>query len=59
MAALARRLGTADAVVVGLSSMIGAGLFGAFGPAAAAAGAALPVALLVAAVIAFCNAESS
>jgi APA family basic amino acid/polyamine antiporter len=31
---LARRLGTTDAVVIGLGSMIGAGVFAAFGPAA-------------------------
>jgi basic amino acid/polyamine antiporter, APA family len=31
--ALARRLGTADAVVIGLGSMIGAGVFSAFDPA--------------------------
>ena len=37
-AALARRLGTGDAVVIGLGSMIGAGVFAALGPAAAAAG---------------------
>lgn len=34
---LARRLGTGDAVVIGLGSMIGAGIFAAFAPAAAAA----------------------
>ncbi|MCY4036091.1 MAG: amino acid permease, partial [bacterium] len=35
---LARRLGTGDAIVVGLGSMIGASVFIAVGPAAAAAG---------------------
>ena len=40
--ALARRLGTGDAVVIGLSSMIGAGVFSAFAPAAQAAGSAAP-----------------
>ena len=39
--ALARRLGTGDAVVIGLGSMIGAGVFSAFAPAAAAAGSGL------------------
>ena len=34
---LARRLGTGDAVVIGLGSMIGAGVFAAFAPAAEAA----------------------
>lgn len=56
---LARRLGTADAVVIGLSSMIGAGVFAAFAPAAAAAGTGLLIGLAVAAVVAYCNAMSS
>ncbi|MCK2212477.1 APC family permease [Actinomadura sp. ATCC 31491] len=56
---LARRLGTADAVVVGLSAMIGAGVFAAFAPAAAAAGPWLPLSLALAAVVAYCNATSS
>jgi APA family basic amino acid/polyamine antiporter len=56
---LARRLGTGDAVVVGLSAMLGAGVFVAFTPAAAAAGRGLLVGLGVAAVIAFCNAVGS
>ncbi|MET9018908.1 APC family permease [Actinopolymorpha sp. NPDC004070] len=56
---LARRLGVTDAVVIGLGSMIGAGVFAAFGPAAAAAGAGLIVGLVVAAVIAYCNATAS
>jgi APA family basic amino acid/polyamine antiporter len=56
---LARRLGTTDAVVVGLSAMLGAGVFVAFAPAAEAAGRGLLVGLAVAAVIAFCNAVAS
>ncbi|MEU5990520.1 APC family permease [Spirillospora sp. NPDC047418] len=56
---LARRLGTGDAVVIGLGSMIGAGVFAAFGPAARAAGAGLLIGLAVAAVIAYCNAVAS
>lgn len=56
---LARRLGTTDAVVIGLGSMIGAGVFAAFTPAAAAAGSGLLVGLVVAAFVAFCNATSS
>ncbi|MEU7901463.1 APC family permease [Actinoplanes sp. NPDC049118] len=59
MTELARRLGTTDAVVVGLSAMIGAGVFAAFGPATAAAGAWLPLALALAALVAYCNAVSS
>jgi basic amino acid/polyamine antiporter, APA family len=56
---LARRLDTADAVVIGLGSMIGAGVFSAFGPAARAAGAGLLIGLGVAAAIAYCNATAS
>ena len=56
---LARRLGTGDAVVIGLGAMIGAGVFAAPGPAAAAAGSWLLVGLLVAAVVAYANATSS
>ena len=57
--ALARRLGTGDAVVIGLSSMIGAGVFSALAPAAAAAGTGLLVGLAVAAAVAYCNAVAS
>src|SRR5690349_22886600 len=57
--ALARRLGVGDAVVIGLGSMIGAGVFAAFGPAARAAGTGLLVGLLIAALIAYCNAVAS
>jgi basic amino acid/polyamine antiporter, APA family len=56
---LARRLGTADAVVIGLGSMIGAGVFAAFAPAARAAGAGLLIGLAIAAFVAYCNATSS
>lgn len=57
--ALARRLGTGDAVVIGLGSMIGAGVFSAFAPAAAAAGTYLLVGLALAAGVAYCNAVAS
>ncbi|MGW3965017.1 APC family permease [Amycolatopsis sp. NPDC005003] len=57
--ALNRRLGLADAVFLGLGSMIGAGVFAAFAPAARAAGAGLLIALVLAAVVAYCNATSS
>jgi APA family basic amino acid/polyamine antiporter len=57
--ALARRLGTGDAVVLGLGSMIGAGVFASFAPAAAVAGTGLLIGLGVAAVIAYCNATAS
>ncbi|MBX3100537.1 MAG: amino acid permease [Salinibacterium sp.] len=56
---LVRRLGLGDAVVIGLGSMIGAGLFAAFSPAALAAGNGLLVGLAVAALVAFFNATSS
>jgi APA family basic amino acid/polyamine antiporter len=56
---LARRMGTGDAVVIGLGSMIGAGVFSAFAPAAAAAGSGLLLGLVLAAAIAYCNAVAS
>ena len=56
---LARRLGTADAVTIGLGSMIGAGIFSAFAPAAAAAGSGLLIGLALAAGVAYCNAVAS
>jgi basic amino acid/polyamine antiporter, APA family len=56
---LARQLGLGDAVVIGLGSMLGAGVFAAFTPAAKAAGAGLLLGLAVAAVVAYCNATSS
>jgi APA family basic amino acid/polyamine antiporter len=58
-AELARRLGTTDAVVVGLGAMIGAGVFSAIGPAGAAAGWGLLIGLVIAAIVAYCNAASS
>ncbi|MFI7582225.1 APC family permease [Kocuria sp. M1N1S27] len=57
--ALARRLGTLDATVIGVGSMVGAGVFVAFAPAAALAGPWLLPALLLAAVVAWCNATST
>jgi APA family basic amino acid/polyamine antiporter len=56
---LKRSLGTVDAVTIGLGSMIGAGIFVALAPAAAAAGSWLLAGLAVAAVVAYCNAISS
>lgn len=46
-------------MVLGLGSMIGAGVFAAIGPAAASAGAGLLIGLAVAAVVAYANATSS
>jgi APA family basic amino acid/polyamine antiporter len=57
--ALERRLGTGDAVVIGLGSMVGAGIFAALAPAAAAAGDGLLVGLVIAAVVAYLNATST
>ncbi|WP_431245906.1 APC family permease [Leifsonia xyli] len=57
--ALARRLRLGDAITIGLGSMIGAGVFSAFAPAAAAAGAGLLIGLLLAGIVALCNATSS
>ena len=56
---LARRLGTLDAVIIGLGSMLGAGVFAAFSPAARAAGAGLLIGLAIAALVASCNATAS
>jgi basic amino acid/polyamine antiporter, APA family len=56
---LVRRLGTGDAVVIGLGSMVGAGVFAAFAPAARAAGAGLLIGLALAGAVAYCNATAS
>ncbi|MEV7891470.1 APC family permease [Streptomyces sp. NPDC002817] len=56
---LRRTLGVGDAVVIGLGSMVGAGIFAALAPAARAAGSGLLLGLTVAAVVAYCNATSS
>lgn len=57
--ALARRLELSDAIVIGVGSMMGAGVFAAFAPASAAAGVGLLVGLAVAAIVAVCSALSS
>ena len=54
-----RHLGTRDAVVIGLGSMIGAGVFSAMGPAAQSAGGWLLLGLAIAGLVAYCNATSS
>ena len=56
---LKRELGVSDAVIIGAGSMIGAGVFAAWAPAARAAGTGLLIGLVIAGVIAFCNAASS
>lgn len=54
-----RRLGTADAVVLGLAAMLGTGVFAVWAPAAGAAGAWLLLAVVLAGVVAACNAAST
>lgn len=56
---LARRLRLTDAVFVGLGSMIGAGVFSVWAPAIGVAGAGLPLALTIAALVAYANATAS
>ncbi len=56
---LRRSLGVFDAVVIGLGSMVGAGIFAALGPAAGAAGSGLLAGLALAAAVAYCNAMAS
>lgn len=54
-----RKLGMTDAVVIGVGSMVGAGVFSVWAPAASAAGSGLLIGLAIAAVVAYCNAMSS
>lgn len=56
---LARRLGLFDATAFGLSSILGAGVFVVFAPAAASAGGGLLLALALAGFVAYCNAAAS
>ena len=56
---LQRRLGLGDAVFIGLGSMIGAGVFAVWAPAADAAGTGLLIGLAIAAIVAFGNATAS
>ena len=56
---LRRQLTPADAVVVGVGSMVGAGVFTVWAPAAATAGSWMVLSLLIAGLIALCNATSS
>jgi len=58
-ARLQRRLGVVDSTAMGLGSMLGAGVFVVFSPAAALAGPWLLVAVAVAGVVAYCNAVAS
>jgi APA family basic amino acid/polyamine antiporter len=54
-----RRLGTAEATVLGLAAMLGTGVFAVWAPAAAAAGPWLLLAVVLAGVVAACNAAST
>ena len=56
---LRRSLGLWDAIAIGVASMVGAGVFAVWGPAAAAAGNWLVAGLIIAAVVAWANATSS
>lgn len=56
---LSRRLGLWDAIAIGVASMVGAGVFAVWSPAARAAGDLLLVGLVLAALVAWCNATSS
>jgi APA family basic amino acid/polyamine antiporter len=56
---LERRLGGVDATTIGVGSMVGAGVFVVYSPAAAAAGNWLLFSLVLAALVAYCNASAS
>lgn len=56
---LRRAMGGFDATTVGIGAMIGAGAFVVFAPAAAAAGSLLPLAVVLAGLVAYCNASAT
>lgn len=56
---LVRTLGLPDATLIGVGSMIGAGVYVVWSQAAAAAGAQLLLGLVIAGIIALCNALAS
>jgi basic amino acid/polyamine antiporter, APA family len=56
---LARKLTLFDTIMIGLGSMMGAGIFVALAPATSSAGAAVWVAVLLAALLAYLNASST
>lgn len=56
---LQRRLGVFDATSIGLGSMLGAGVFIVFSPAALLAGELLILSVVIAGAIAYCNAVAS
>ncbi len=59
MSTLVRRLGLGDAIAIGIASMVGAGVFAVWGPAASSAGQWLLLSLAIAALVAWTNATSS
>jgi APA family basic amino acid/polyamine antiporter len=56
---LNRTLGLSDAVIIGVGSMIGAGVYSVWSPATRSAGSLLLVGLAVAALVAYLNARST
>ncbi|MUK03350.1 amino acid permease [Vibrio cholerae] len=56
---LRRAMGGFDATTVGIGAMIGAGAFVVYAPAAAAAGTLLPLAVVLAGFVAYCNASAT
>ena len=56
---LQRRLGVFDATTIGLGSMLGAGVFVVFAPAAGLAGTLLVASIVIAGAVAYCNAVAS
>jgi len=56
---LRRRLGLVDATAIALGAIIGAGVFVVLGEAAGIVGTALPLAVLIAAAVAFCDGLSA
>ncbi|MBN3498787.1 APC family permease [Arthrobacter pascens] len=56
---LQRRLGVFDATSIGLGSMLGAGVFVVFAPAAGLAGTLLVASIVIAGTVAYCNAVAS
>ncbi|AQP44251.1 APC family permease [Tessaracoccus flavus] len=56
---LSRSLGLWDAVAIGVASMVGAGVFAVWGPAAQSAGSWLLLGLVIASTVAWANATSS
>lgn len=56
---LRRAMGGFDATTVGVGAMIGAGAFVVFAPASASAGSLLPLAVVIAGFVAYCNAAAT